>query len=263
MGWSDTWLPHARVALLSIRAAQQSTFGGGLDLPLLSPADCHSLAAQVTRPLANVLSRREWGGSAAAISELWVDPDDGHSFGVAAVGGSYTASAYLAMGQSWALPEDPRTYREAWYRRPTSGTATPGDSWTIYGPNAHSDSAGLHSRRSAIAAWQEMVDAIASACTTVADMSTPLSLECIEAVWHPISRLCDYLDVLSEIPPPPPTGEALAEWANDAAAALGQLAADAANKAGEIGGQLAGGFLGGIGPLAAGVGVLVVYLALR
>lgn len=301
--WSVTWLPAARDALVQLRG-QGTTDAGGLPVPALSTLDATSVLSQLTRAALGQLGRLAYEGFGPACPAAWIDASKAVLSGNAD-GYWDQNDHFDPLGQNLALASDtldaagylagfPSPSGNASMRSPTHYTlesewgpaysgfvsneaeangynpegATLGHDkrvYSIYTNNQFDEGGQIMEMRSLVAAHQRACDAIASGATQSPDMTTAMSANALQAFWSALVQVGTALDVLSDVPPRPPTAEVLKQLADDAAKFVGDAVATAANAAGRVTAEALQGFAGGIGiyGLAAIVGVLAVYFAVK
>lgn len=266
MSWL-TWFDGAMAAIEDLRGEGVIATGGALKgrrLPRTSPIDSIAILTQVVPGVIAAVTRGSSDGQAYPSGIVGADGVIDTGKLLDDVRAPITAKAYVGGYGDPAAP----------YKRATTGTIFAGrviQFGRTYEPALAGEFLGgeetnlLAALREAMRAWQQAVDASAALVFLGgADLAKPFADA--ETFWRAVRQVCVAVDVLDENPPQDrfdrikeAVGSATKDTANQVASAAGELAAGAANLAGETAGSFFDAFIANGSILAFLVAGIVVY----
>lgn len=279
MGWADTWIEAARVALIGVRPggpmstspsgsgwAGDDTGGGGVQLPALSASDMLGVVGAVSPGVVGALNSWASGaaGSVAVRSDLpdsdgRVSPELLAEF-AATIG--MNARDYLA-GFTAA---DRRT---PWLRSPTPlGLDDAGTTFTVWMTTTFKEPALLAFVKQLVSDHTTLCDAVAYAiqAAPAGGAQQPSDAANVRNFWSALGGLCSTLDVLQENPPTSAVDVvkgALQSALHATEEFVGKSLADVSAEAGKAAGNVAHGFFDNAGLLSVAVAGIALFLALK
>jgi len=275
--WSGVWYPKTMQRVQSI-AGPGDEDSNGQAMPALSAVDTVALLGVVTPGLIlaieNFSVKQNGKPAEIAIVESRALDDRGVMTNFFSDLKYTDVKRYLSLGTD---TEFLGTTSDAPWRRMdvlNQTLVTAGDeaavSWQPYCINPVVDNLALEQRletlgrvRTAIAHWQAMVNASASAMTTnAADVTMKAPSDALEEFLSNLRMLCADLDGLSVNTPSADYGDAVTKAIGEVSEFVGKAAAEIAEKAGDIAGKVAGNVLGGFLENAGLMAVLVVGIAI-
>jgi hypothetical protein len=269
--WTEQWLPNARAALTKLRGESGPDSRGNRH-PAITALDTIPILAQFSGPLQRAIEKfidSEGVSTKRAFRTTDVDGPFIVFRGIteaaeqidAAIGIDAYLAGYGRPGAGWErnliAPPDPND--PSW----TDNIERTYYTIAIAEGRLSNETEILSFHRATVGIWQRCIDASANAIRSIGiDVNSQIAVAENETFWRAITSLCINMDTIAENPPQAMTSkllDATKHALKESSHAAGELAAGAANFAGEIAGKTVGGFLSEANMLTLVVAGLAVY----